>query len=74
MALTCVRNKTENFQNITGAENMYEKAIQNFSGQLPDGSFGNVYTTALVTQVNLINLFQTLLFLFQYKITSFAIP
>lgn len=53
MALTCAKNKTENFRSIVDAESLYESTIENFLRQLPDGSFGNVYTTALVTQVNL---------------------
>lgn len=52
MALTCIRNKMENFQNIANASQTFNETIEKFiRDQLSDGSFGNIYTTALVTQV-----------------------
>ncbi len=53
MALTCVKNlQGKEFAKVHNASKIYNATVEKFlDGQLSDGSFGNVYTTALVTQV-----------------------
>lgn len=56
MTLTCVKNlQGKEFRRIPNATNIYNATTEKFiTGQLTDGSFGNVYTTALVTQVSIL--------------------
>ncbi|GIX76537.1 hypothetical protein CEXT_521181, partial [Caerostris extrusa] len=53
IALSCNVNNTEDVGKIflSGTLTLYENAISHFMDlQLEDGSFGNAYTTALITQ------------------------
>ena len=53
MALSCVRNKYEEYDYLFNNSSIFNETIENFiENQLSDGSFGNVYTTALITQVS----------------------
>lgn len=56
MALSCIKNKYEEYEHLFNDSSIYNETIENFiEMQLPDGSFGNVYTTALITQVSRIS-------------------
>ncbi|CAL1302095.1 unnamed protein product, partial [Larinioides sclopetarius] len=54
MALSCEANRSRNIDNTTLGHpifTLYKKTIEPFKElQAQDGSFGNVYTTALITQ------------------------
>ncbi|GBN38128.1 Uncharacterized protein CG3556 [Araneus ventricosus] len=51
MALSCLKVSYENGLNASFPQTDYEEAVRKFKElQLGDGSFGNIYTTAVVTQ------------------------
>ncbi|CAL1292798.1 unnamed protein product, partial [Larinioides sclopetarius] len=51
MAISCLRANEKNGSNSSLIDGGYEEAVARFKTiQLKDGSFGNIYTTAIVTQ------------------------
>ncbi|GBM25414.1 Uncharacterized protein CG3556 [Araneus ventricosus] len=51
MAFSCVRANQQNGSNSSFIDTDYQEAVARFKQlQLDDGSFGNIYTTAIVTQ------------------------
>ncbi|GIY94159.1 uncharacterized protein CG3556 [Caerostris extrusa] len=53
MALSCLRNSSQNLPNISFPQTDFENTIERFKTfQKDDGSFGNIYTSAIVTQVS----------------------
>lgn len=51
LALTCVKNRSNVFQDLQNAIQAYNDVINKFmASQRYDGSFGNIYTSSLITQ------------------------
>ncbi|GIY03511.1 uncharacterized protein CG3556 [Caerostris darwini] len=51
MALSCLRHSSEDISNIPFPQTDFENTIERFKAlQKDDGSFGNIYTSAIVTQ------------------------